>query len=179
MKTADKFLEEAAATFKARNAIYGNNFLSLGTVMSGLFPNGVTVVTPDEWNRLHLIVLQVVKMSRYCNSFKTGGHGDSAHDNTVYAAMLEQVDGGIKEKECKSPKSQKSATASIERIAQLSAITRNRLGSMRRTGKKKAPSTASSSQSTTRTRNPLPVTKVGWQKRKRPVGSTARSKTRS
>ncbi len=98
-KTAAEFLDEAAKTFRQRNAIYGNNFLNIGTVMSGLFPGGLTLNTPDEWNRLHILLLQTVKLSRYCNNWDTEGseadeiRRDSMMDNTVYSAILESIDG--------------------------------------------------------------------------------------
>lgn len=98
MKTADQFLSEAAATFKARNKVYGNNYLNVGGAMASLFPNGVTLKTPDDFNRFHIFMLGVVKQSRYCNNWDKGGHVDSAHDNTVYSAMLESIDNEIIER---------------------------------------------------------------------------------
>jgi hypothetical protein len=99
MKTADEFLSEGAATFKARNKIYGNNYLNVGRAMTGFFPNGVTLVTEDDFNRFHLFMLAIVKMTRYTNNWNVGGHADSIHDATVYCAMVESVDANIKEKE--------------------------------------------------------------------------------
>lgn len=95
MKTADQFLTEAAETFKARNAVYGNNYLNVGGAMASLFPKGVTLKTADDFNRFHIFMLGVVKLSRYCNNWEKGGHADSMHDNTVYSAMLESIDAEI------------------------------------------------------------------------------------
>lgn len=95
MKTADQFLTEAADTFKKRNAIYGNNYLNVGGALASLFPEGVTLKTADDFNRFHIFMLQVVKQSRYCNNWDKGGHQDSAHDSTVYSAMLESIDEEI------------------------------------------------------------------------------------
>ncbi len=91
MKTADEFLSEGAATFKARNAVYGNNYLNVGNAMAGLFPDGITLKTADDHNRFHIFMLGIVKLSRYANSFSKGDHADSSHDNTVYTAMLESI----------------------------------------------------------------------------------------
>ncbi len=96
MKTADEFLSEGAATFKARNAVYGNNYLNVGNAMAGLFPDGITLKTADDHNRFHIFMLGIVKLSRYANSFSKGGHADSSHDNTVYSAMLESIDEEIR-----------------------------------------------------------------------------------
>lgn len=96
MKTADEFLSEGAETFKARNKIYGNNYLNVGNAMVGFFPDGVTLKTADDWNRMQIFLLGVVKQTRYCNSWPAGGHPDSSHDNTVYSSMLESIDEEIR-----------------------------------------------------------------------------------
>jgi hypothetical protein len=98
MKTADEFLSEAAATFKSRNAVYGNNYLNVGAAMAALFPEGVSLKTADDHNRFHIFMLGIVKLSRYANNWDAGGHADSMHDNTVYSAMLESIDADVKAK---------------------------------------------------------------------------------
>jgi hypothetical protein len=95
MKTAAEFLREGAKTFEERNAIYGNNYLNVGNAMVGFFPNGVTLKTVDDWNRMHILLLAIVKKTRYCNQWNSGGHSDSIHDSMVYDAMLESIDAEI------------------------------------------------------------------------------------
>lgn len=99
MKTADQFLTEAAETFKERNKIYGNNYLNVGGAMAALFPQGLMLKTSDDFNRFHIFVLGIVKLSRYANNWcevaGIVGHPDSIHDNTVYSAMLESIDDEI------------------------------------------------------------------------------------
>lgn len=90
--SAHDILFESAETFKARNAVYGNNYLNFGPTMVGLFPDGVTLKTEEDFIRFHLLVLDVVKTTRYCQNFDTGGHHDSIHDKVVYCAMLEAFD---------------------------------------------------------------------------------------
>lgn len=94
-KTAAEFLEEAAQTFRERNAVYGDNYRNVGVALAGLFPAGVTLRTADDWNRMHILMLGIVKLSRYANNW-TNGHADSIHDNTVYSAMLESIDAEIR-----------------------------------------------------------------------------------
>jgi hypothetical protein len=79
-----------------RNKVYGNNYLNVGNAMAAMFPNGVTLKTPDDWNRMHIFFLGIVKQTRYCNNWNKGGHADSMHDNTVYSAMLESIDEDIR-----------------------------------------------------------------------------------
>ena len=96
-KRADEILTEAAATFKERNAEYGDNWKMVGKVMHGLFPCGVILSTSDDWNRMHILLLKVVKLTRYTNNWKHG-HLDSIRDDTVYGALLEMIDTEIGEK---------------------------------------------------------------------------------
>lgn len=90
-----KILEEAAKTYAERNAVYGDNFVVVGSVMAAMFPRGVTLTTADDWNRLHILLLGVVKQTRYVENWSRGGHQDSIRDHTVYGAMLEAIDREI------------------------------------------------------------------------------------
>jgi hypothetical protein len=92
MKTAAQCLKDALATYEARNAVYSNNYQLVGKVMVGLFPEGLTVKTAHDWERLHIFLLQVVKQSRYARNWDNGGHGESMDDLTVYAAILNEID---------------------------------------------------------------------------------------
>ena len=88
-RTVPEILEAAAATYRERNAIYGDNYKNTGAVMRALFPDGVTLVTADDFNRWCLFELVIVKLTRFTNSGLT--HIDSIHDAAVYAAMLESL----------------------------------------------------------------------------------------
>jgi len=87
--TVPEILEAAAETYRARNAIYGDNYKNTGAVMRALFPDGVKLVTEDDFNRWCLFELVIVKLTRFTNSGLT--HIDSMHDTAVYAAMLESM----------------------------------------------------------------------------------------
>ncbi len=89
MKTAADILAEMAETYRERNKVYGDNYKRVGDVMSALFPEGVMLVTPEDFNVWHLFELMVVKMTRFANSSLT--HEDSIHDLAVYAAMVESL----------------------------------------------------------------------------------------
>jgi hypothetical protein len=93
MPKADQILSEAAKTFAERNKVYGDNYLNVGRAFVALFPEGLTLKTVKDFNRFHLFMLSVVKLTRYCNNWDNGGHQDSIHDSTVYNAMVESVDG--------------------------------------------------------------------------------------
>lgn len=88
LQTHDILLE-MAKTFEERNAVYGDNFKTVGKVLEIMFPNGVELKTADDYNRWHLFELMVVKFTRFTNSGLT--HQDSIHDTAIYAAMVESL----------------------------------------------------------------------------------------
>lgn len=92
--SAHEILEAAVATYTQRRAAYGNNGPKIGEAMSAMFPDGITLRTPKDFERFYLYMMQVVKLSRYVNNFNNGGHADSITDNIVYAALLASADEG-------------------------------------------------------------------------------------
>jgi hypothetical protein len=88
-KDAAKILEEMAGTFRERNKVYGDNYKSVGAVMTALFPNGVSLLTKEQFNTWHLFELMIVKITRFANTEMM--HKDSIHDAAVYAAMIESL----------------------------------------------------------------------------------------
>lgn len=97
---AGNVLADAASTFAARRAIYGDNWKRVGEMTKALFPNGVKLLSSDDHDRFHILSLIMVKLSRYAVSWDRGEmHKDSVHDAAVYCAMLEAIDDGIKERE--------------------------------------------------------------------------------
>lgn len=89
--TVPEILRAMAATYEERNALYKDNYKRIGAMFVLLFPEGLTVREPDDWNRLFLLIHCIGKMTRYAAQFGAGGHKDSAHDAAVYAAMLEEL----------------------------------------------------------------------------------------
>lgn len=92
---AHEVLQEAANTFKERHAVYGDNWRTVGRTMKALFPKGLALTTEDDYNRFHILMLQVVKLTRYTENWSSGGHEDSQVDLSVYAAMMVQIDQEI------------------------------------------------------------------------------------
>jgi len=89
MVTGDQILEEMAKTYKQRNEIYGDNFMTMGPVMTALFPNGITLKTQQDFIVFHLLDWMVGKLTRFVNTGMV--HIDSIHDLAVYAAMIEMM----------------------------------------------------------------------------------------
>ena len=94
--TVPELLRAAAATYEERNAVYKDNYKRIGAIFCEMFPEGLSVNTPEEWNRLFLLVQSVSKVTRYASQFSFGGHLDSVHDAIVYSAMLEELTLGEK-----------------------------------------------------------------------------------
>lgn len=84
---AGDLMANMARTFKERNAVYGNNAEVVGRVMAALFPHGVKLKTPKDFELWHLLELVIVKLTRFTQSELT--HEDSIHDLAIYAAMVE------------------------------------------------------------------------------------------
>jgi len=97
MLTTDKILDEAADTFRKRFPVYGKNAPKIGGAMAAMFPEGITLRTPEDFTRFYLLIMVITKLSRYVNNFTNGGHKDSLVDAAVYAAMLQSEDENGKE----------------------------------------------------------------------------------
>lgn len=90
--TVPELLRNAAATYEERNKTYGDNYKSYGKLLDSLFPKGLVIPAGDiaALNRLGLIHMVAAKLQRYCHN-PNGYHKDSAHDGSVYFAMLEEM----------------------------------------------------------------------------------------
>jgi len=85
-----EILEGMAATFRERNAVYGDNYKMVGKVMQALFPDGPPrLLVAEDYDVWHLFELKIVKLTRFAISGLT--HVDSIHDDAVYAAMIEAL----------------------------------------------------------------------------------------
>ena len=92
VKTVPEMLRECADTYEERNKVYGDNYKRFGAVMAAMFPDGLTIKHPDDWNRLGMLVQMMGKQTRYAENFTRGGHADSLLDLSVYATMLREVE---------------------------------------------------------------------------------------
>ena len=90
MNAAD-ILDAAADTYRERNKLYGDNYKHFGAACVAMFPDGLMLRTAEDWNRLGVFIQATSKLTRYAQNFSRGGHIDSAHDLSVYAAMLQEL----------------------------------------------------------------------------------------
>jgi len=87
-KTVPEIFEDNIKTYKERQKQYGDTYRQYGQIMIGLFPNGLFVEDIETWNRLGVVQACVTKLARFCHNLD---HVDSAHDLSVYAAILEEL----------------------------------------------------------------------------------------
>ena len=93
-------LRQSADVFEERGRVYGEAYKRFGPVFAALFPNGISVSSPDAANRLGVLVQIISKLVRYAENFERGGQDDSLLDLSTYAAMLRELDA-----EGRNPKS--------------------------------------------------------------------------
>jgi len=94
-------LKAAIKTFEEKSDKYGNMYKVKGEVMSIIFPDGVKLKTPEDFNRYTYLSAVIAKMMRYAAQFENGGHYDSAHDAIVFAAMLNGIDSDASDRKKK------------------------------------------------------------------------------
>lgn len=85
-------LNRLSELYAERNAVYKDNYLKVGGVMSAMFPDGMVLKTAEDFNRWHLFELAIVKLTRYANQYEAGGHPDSIEDMIVYLSMVAGLD---------------------------------------------------------------------------------------
>jgi len=91
-KTVPERLADLGALYQERNALYQDNYKRFGDILSNLFPQGLTLKTPEEFNRFALFFQILHKQTRYAHAIASGGHADSLDDIAVYAQMLQEYD---------------------------------------------------------------------------------------
>ena len=97
VKSVPQALSDLGALYEERNKLYKNNYMHLGHMIAAMFPEGLILKTPEEFNRFALFLMLAHKQSRYAHSLLNGGHIDSLDDMSVYAQMLQEYDGLMKE----------------------------------------------------------------------------------
>lgn len=71
-----------------RQGQYGSVYKDNGKIYAALFPNGLTLKTEADFQRMAMFMSCVGKIGRYARNMESGGHLDSAVDLVNYAAML-------------------------------------------------------------------------------------------
>ena len=91
MSFVSEKLEAMIKLYNERNAVYGSDYKENGILMDALFPDGLVLETPSDFNRYSILVHIVTKIGRYARNFSKG-HEDSLNDLIVYTAMLAELD---------------------------------------------------------------------------------------
>ena len=85
-------LRLCAKTYEERNKIYGDCYKVQGRIMKEIFPDGIPMLDPNDFNRAGIVFKIIDKVIRYSANFSEGGHKDSLHDISVYCIMLMELD---------------------------------------------------------------------------------------
>lgn len=83
----DDLMQDAIKTYKDRGSQYGHTWEQVGKITQILYPDGVTLVTPEDFSKFHILQWKIGKLVRYVNS----GSADSIHDDGVYSFILESI----------------------------------------------------------------------------------------
>ena len=87
----DEVLKNASKLFKEKARVYGDNWKQIGPILNILFPHGL-LGSIKHMDKLHLIVMILVKLTRYAEGVNNGkDHKDSTRDLVVYAEMLDSL----------------------------------------------------------------------------------------
>ena len=92
----EEVIEEAKRTFIERNRAYNDGWVVHGEIMASLFPDGITLNSPEDFSRFLLLEMCLSKLNRYAQNFESGGHKDSIHDLGIYSFILETYDEILK-----------------------------------------------------------------------------------
>jgi hypothetical protein len=95
-KFVPEALRAAAGIYEERNKLYGSNYKKFGHVVAPMLA-GIHVESPDDFNRLGILIQMLSKITRYCENFERGGHADSLDDLAVYAMMLRELDADVQQ----------------------------------------------------------------------------------
>ena len=93
MKTVPELLQDAAKTFAERDKVYGSAYKRQGKVLAALFPNGLNLITEEDFCKFALLSMIVGKVNRWTTAFSSRNkHEDSLHDLGIYAFMLQEIE---------------------------------------------------------------------------------------
>jgi isopenicillin N synthase-like dioxygenase len=74
VRTAAEVLEEGAETYRTRGKEYGEAYCRVGKALASMFPEGVELVSNEDFTRFFLVTLSTMKLVRYCKNFEKDGH---------------------------------------------------------------------------------------------------------
>lgn len=93
VKTVPQALADLGKLHDERGAIYKEDYLHIGKVLLGMFPDGLHLKTSVDFNRFALLLYCVTKTGRYAQCLSNGSrHEDSLQDLAVYAMLLNRFD---------------------------------------------------------------------------------------
>lgn len=108
-RNAGALLTQLASLFEERNKKYKDNYKRFGHILIQMFPEGLALKTPEEFNRFALFLQVLHKQTRYAHSILEGGHPDSLDDTAVYAMLTQEFDNDCRANKKPRRKTRRSA----------------------------------------------------------------------
>lgn len=98
MQTVGDKLAALGKLYEMRGKVYGKDYHHTGTALAAMFPDGLTLKTPEQFRRHMIFCFMLAKLMRHANNIMVTGQGhiDSLNDLSVYAQMaheLEEMEG--------------------------------------------------------------------------------------
>ena len=72
-KRVVKLLKEEIEIFKSRDEEYGSVYKTFGVTLKAYFPDGITLLTEEDFTRFGALTTLLAKIQRYTANFKKGG----------------------------------------------------------------------------------------------------------
>ena len=94
------YFKSLSDLFVERNASYGDVYKKYGNTIHSIVGE-IELKTPKDHGRMCMLMMCILKISRYANNFSKGGHNDSLDDLAVYAMLLKDIDNDEKTKQTK------------------------------------------------------------------------------
>lgn len=95
-KSVPTRLHALAKIYQDRNAVYGDDYMHAGKILSGYFPRGINLKTEEDFRRFYMFVHMIGKTNRYAHCMARGeGHADSLNDLSVYGQITQETDDDV------------------------------------------------------------------------------------
>ncbi len=91
--TVPKRLGALGKLFAKRSAVYGRDYITVGKVFVGFFPDGIVLDSEEAFRTFYLLCFMISKINRYVKCVGRGEtHEDSLNDLSVYSQMVAELD---------------------------------------------------------------------------------------
>ena len=93
-RTVGEKLAALGKIYDQRGKVYGKDYHHTGKALAAMFPDGLTLKTPEQFRKHMILCFMLAKLMRHANSIMVTGEGhlDSLDDLSVYAQMARELE---------------------------------------------------------------------------------------